>query len=29
LMRSMRNFLLKLLGVGRINNLNVRGRDKF
>lgn len=28
-LRSVRNLLLKLLGVGRINNLGVNGRDKF
>jgi predicted DCC family thiol-disulfide oxidoreductase YuxK len=28
-MRGVRNLLLKLLGVGRINNLAVIGRDKF
>lgn len=28
-MRSVRNLLLKLLGVGRINNLGVSGKDKF
>jgi len=28
-LRSVRNLLLKLLGVGRINNLGVSGRDKF
>lgn len=29
MMRSVRNLLLKVLGVARINNLKVRGRDKF
>ena len=29
LLRCMRNFLLKILGVGRINNLNIRGKDRF
>ena len=28
-LRSVRNLLLKLLGVGRINNLGVQGRDRF
>lgn len=29
LLRAVRNFLLKLLGVKRINNLNQPGNDKF
>ena len=29
LMRSVRNFFLKLLGIARINNLKLRGREKF